>query len=58
MKTCTACEEEFEDKFISCPVDGTPLNPLTTALAAYSTQDKSSCYYQMKAKSYGQKNEC
>jgi len=42
MKTCTACAEEFEDKFSSCPVDGTPLNPLTAALAAYSTQDKSS----------------
>ena len=46
MKTCTACAEEFEDKFISCPVDGTPLNPLTTALAAYSTQDKSSSTIQ------------
>lgn len=42
MKTCTACAEEFEDKFSSCPVDGTPMNPLTAALAAYSTQDKSS----------------
>ena len=42
MKTCTACEEQFEDKFSFCPVDGTPLNSLAAALAGYSTQDRSS----------------
>jgi hypothetical protein len=46
MKTCTACEEEFEDKFSFCPVDGTPLNLLAAALAGYSTQDKSSATRQ------------
>jgi len=41
MKTCTACEEQFEDKFSFCPVDGTPLNSLAAALAGYSMLDQS-----------------
>jgi TonB family protein len=36
MKTCTACEEQFEDKFSFCPVDGTPLNSLAAELAGFS----------------------
>ena len=36
MKTCTACEEQFEDKFSFCPVDGTPLNLLAAVVAGYS----------------------
>lgn len=32
MKRCTACDEEFEDKFSFCPVDATPLNQLAAAL--------------------------
>src|SRR5215216_570363 len=28
MKFCSACEEEFADKFSFCPVDGTPLTPV------------------------------
>jgi TonB family protein len=40
MKTCTACEEQFENKFSFCPVDGTPLNLLAAALSGYSTKDK------------------
>jgi TonB family protein len=41
MKTCTACEEEFEDKFSFCPVDGTPLNLLAAELAGFSMEDRS-----------------
>ena len=41
MKTCTACEERFEDKFSFCPVDGTPLNSLAAALAGYLTKNQS-----------------
>ncbi|MGH9971664.1 MAG: energy transducer TonB [Pyrinomonadaceae bacterium] len=37
MKKCTACAEEFADKFSFCPVDGTPLNSLAAALTGYST---------------------
>jgi TonB family protein len=33
MKRCNACDEEFEDKFSLCPVDGTPLNDLAAVLA-------------------------
>ena len=32
MKRCNACDEEFENKFSFCPVDGTPLNELAAAL--------------------------
>lgn len=46
MKTCTACEEQFEDKFSFCPVDGTPLNLLAAELAAYSTKDELSATRQ------------
>jgi len=31
MKFCTACQEEFADKFSFCPVDGTPLGAVPTA---------------------------
>lgn len=31
MKRCNACDEEFEDKFICCPVDATPLDSLAAA---------------------------
>lgn len=33
MKQCPTCREEFADKFASCPVDGTPLNVYTAAVA-------------------------
>jgi TonB family protein len=42
MKTCTACEEPFEDKFSYCPVDGTPLNLLAAELTGCSLLDVSS----------------
>ncbi len=42
MKTCMACEEQFENKFSFCPVDGTPLNSLAAALSGYATEDKPS----------------
>lgn len=42
MKTCTACEEEFEDKFSFCPVDGTPLNFLAAELAGFVMENRSS----------------
>ncbi|MCM3869198.1 MAG: energy transducer TonB [Pyrinomonadaceae bacterium] len=42
MKTCTACEEEFEDKFSFCPVDGTPLNLLAAELAGFVMEERSS----------------
>ena len=29
MKLCSRCEEEFADKFCFCPVDGTPLTPVS-----------------------------
>jgi len=29
MKFCSRCEEEFADKFSFCPVDGTPLTPIS-----------------------------
>jgi TonB family protein len=34
MKQCSTCREEFADKFSFCPVDGTPLDELTTSSAA------------------------
>jgi len=42
MKTCRACEKQFEDKFSLCPVDGTPLNSLAAAVAGYSAHDRGS----------------
>ncbi len=33
MKFCSRCEEEFADKFSFCPVDGTPLAPVTAKVA-------------------------
>lgn len=35
MKRCTACDEEFEDKFSFCPVDATPLNELAAAVVGH-----------------------
>ena len=29
MKFCSVCEEKFADKFSFCPVDGTPLKPVS-----------------------------
>src|ERR1044072_2015877 len=29
MKFCSVCKEEFADKFSFCPVDGTPLTPVS-----------------------------
>lgn len=46
MKTCMACEEQFEDEFSFCPVDGTPLNSLAAAVAGYSALDTSSSMTQ------------
>jgi TonB family protein len=40
MKFCSRCEEEFADKFSFCPVDGTPLTPVT-ATAPVSKEDPS-----------------
>ncbi len=37
MKRCNACDEEFEDRFSFCPVDGTPLNELAAALVGHHT---------------------
>jgi hypothetical protein len=34
MKFCSRCEEEFADKFSFCPVDGTPLTPVSAQVAA------------------------
>lgn len=34
MKRCSACDEEFGDKFSFCPVDATPLNNLAAAVVA------------------------
>jgi TonB family protein len=34
MKFCSRCEEEFADKFSFCPVDGTPLTPVSARVAA------------------------
>src|SRR5215207_2703240 len=33
MKFCSRCEEEFADKFSFCPVDGTPLAPVSAKVA-------------------------
>jgi TonB family protein len=33
MKFCSRCEEEFADKFSFCPVDGTPLTPVSEKVA-------------------------
>ena len=33
MKFCSRCEEEFADKFSFCPVDGTPLTPVSAKVA-------------------------
>jgi TonB family protein len=41
MKFCSRCEEEFADKFSFCPVDGTPLTPVS-AKVAHSTSPASS----------------
>ncbi len=38
MKRCNACDEEFENKFSFCPVDGTPLNELAAALVNQRTR--------------------
>ena len=38
MKRCNACDEEFENKFSFCPVDGTPLNELAAALVNQNTR--------------------
>jgi TonB family protein len=38
MKRCNACDEEFENKFSFCPVDGTPLNELAAALVNQSSR--------------------
>ena len=32
MKFCSRCEEEFADKFSFCPVDGTPLTPVSARI--------------------------
>ena len=40
MKFCSRCEEEFADKFSFCPVDGTPLTPVS-AKVPVSTEDPS-----------------
>src|SRR6188508_1618847 len=34
MKFCSRCEEEFADKFSFCPVDGTPLSPVSARVPA------------------------
>ena len=34
MKFCSRCEEEFADKFSFCPVDGTPLTPVSAKVPA------------------------
>jgi TonB family protein len=31
MKFCSVCEEKFADKFSFCPVDGTPLKPVSAS---------------------------
>lgn len=36
MKFCSRCEEEFADKFSFCPVDGTPLTPVSAKVPAAS----------------------
>jgi len=41
MKRCNACDEEFENKFSFCPVDGTPLNELAAALVNQSSRPDS-----------------
>src|SRR5215211_4275581 len=37
MKFCSVCEEEFADKFSFCPVDGTPLTPVSAKVAQSSS---------------------
>jgi TonB family protein len=37
MKFCSRCEEEFADKFSFCPVDGTPLSPVSAKVPAATT---------------------
>src|SRR4026208_1058133 len=34
MKFCSVCKEEFADKFSFCPVDGTPLTPVSARVPA------------------------
>ena len=34
MKFCSRCEEEFADKFSFCPVDWTPLSPVSAKVPA------------------------
>src|SRR4026208_2398617 len=34
MKFCSACKEEFADKFSFCPVDGTPLTVVSARVPA------------------------
>jgi TonB family protein len=42
MKFCSRCEEEFADKFSFCPVDGTPLTPVSARVpAAAQVEDPS-----------------
>src|SRR5690349_20752535 len=44
MKFCSRCEEEFADKFSFCPVDGTPLTPVSAKVeepSVTSVQDPS-----------------
>ena len=37
MKFCSRCEEEFADKFSFCPVDGTPLTPVSAKAPVSAT---------------------
>ena len=48
MKRCTACEEEFEDKFSFGPGDGTPLNCLAAALKGPPKHDDSESTMQVR----------
>lgn len=40
MKQCRTCFEEFADKFVYCPIDGTPLLEATIEHAAHTTDDE------------------
>jgi hypothetical protein len=42
MKFCSRCEEEFADKFSFCPVDGTPLTPVSAKVPAAAANMASS----------------
>src|ERR1700750_258879 len=39
MKQCSACKEEFADKFGFCPVDGTPLDLAVVEPVAQAADD-------------------